>query len=299
MGVSIQVQSVIYNNDKKDLIKAISCAANAARVERGAQHAVSRYSCRYGDASETPVFTPEEVEEIRRQFADALDFEYTFFGFNSGSARGENLLGLDSDADYLVIMNPDVLMQGRFFIEMLQPFAQADVGIVEARQTPVEHPKEYNIQTMETEWATGACFMIRSALFRQLKGFDSDTFFMYCDDVDLSWRVRLAGYKIIYQPLAPVFHAKRLSAKGAWMPSSLEMRDSAKAAMLMAHKWSNPEWLARLLDIYQNSGVPEYQEGARQFLQLQAEGKLPAPIDPEHRVARFLDGLYTEHRFAL
>jgi GT2 family glycosyltransferase len=37
-------------------------------------------------------------------------------------------------------------------------------------------------------------------------------FFMYCEDVDLSWRLRLLGYAIIYVPDAVVYH--RLSATG-------------------------------------------------------------------------------------
>jgi len=37
-------------------------------------------------------------------------------------------------------------------------------------------------------------------------------FFMYCEDVDLSWRLRLLGYRIIFAPDAVVYH--RLSATG-------------------------------------------------------------------------------------
>ena len=36
--------------------------------------------------------------------------------------------------------------------------------------------------------------------------------FMYCEDVDLSWRLRLLGYRIVYAPAAVVYH--RLSATG-------------------------------------------------------------------------------------
>jgi len=35
----------------------------------------------------------------------------------------------------------------------------------------------------------------REELFLELQGFDADTFFLYCDDVDLSWRVRLAAIR--------------------------------------------------------------------------------------------------------
>ena len=114
-------------------------------------------------------------------------------------------------------------------------------AMVEARQTPIEHQKEYDIKTLETQWATTACTVIRGDVFRKIGGFDADTFFLYCDDLDFSWRLRLAGYKIIYQPLAPAYHAKTVSAEGKWQPTQTEVYYSAEAAILMAHKWSNPE----------------------------------------------------------
>ena len=77
--------------------------------------------------------------------------------------------------------------------------------------------------------------------------------FLYCDDLDFSWRVRLAGYKIIYMPSAIVYHAKNLSLSGTWQPTSAEIYYSAEAAMLLAYKWSNPERAEKALPAVSDS----------------------------------------------
>jgi GT2 family glycosyltransferase len=54
--------------------------------------------------------------------------------------------------------------------------------------------------------ACGAAFAIRKSLFERLDGFDED-FFMVYEDVDLSYRARLAGWRCLYVPAAVVLHA--------------------------------------------------------------------------------------------
>jgi GT2 family glycosyltransferase len=54
--------------------------------------------------------------------------------------------------------------------------------------------------------ACGAAFMIRRALFEEIGGFDEDLFLVY-EDVDLSYRARLAGHRCLYVPGALVHHA--------------------------------------------------------------------------------------------
>ena len=54
-------------------------------------------------------------------------------------------------------------------------------------------------------WATGACLMVRSSLFRQLGGLD-DRFFAHMEEIDFCWRVQLAGYRIRIVPDSVVYH---------------------------------------------------------------------------------------------
>ena len=63
---------------------------------------------------------------------------------------------------------------------------------------------QYN-DNCEIFWASGACFFIRSAIFRELKGFDAD-FFAHQEEIDLCWRAFNKGYQIKYISESVVFH---------------------------------------------------------------------------------------------
>ncbi len=54
-------------------------------------------------------------------------------------------------------------------------------------------------------WLSGACFLIRTSVFRELDGFD-ESYFMYFEDVDLGQRVGESGRDNVYVPTATVVH---------------------------------------------------------------------------------------------
>lgn len=60
--------------------------------------------------------------------------------------------------------------------------------------------------TAEVDHVIGAFYLIRRSLFEQLNGFDEERFFVYLEDLDLSYRVKQAGYKIMYLTEAQAFH---------------------------------------------------------------------------------------------
>ncbi len=62
-------------------------------------------------------------------------------------------------------------------------------------------------------YADGAALFILSEVFKILGGFD-EKLFMFQDDIDLSWKARLAGYKIIKCPEAQLYHFSGGSAPG-------------------------------------------------------------------------------------
>lgn len=57
----------------------------------------------------------------------------------------------------------------------------------------------------EVFWASGAAFCCRADLFRTLGGFDAD-FFAHMEEIDLCWRMQLAGYKVMVEPHSVVYH---------------------------------------------------------------------------------------------
>jgi GT2 family glycosyltransferase len=126
---------------------------------------------------------------------------------NNGFARGMNLLARQGAGEFLFMLNPDTeLVDG--CLDRLLSRIQSDstIGICEARQSPREHPKGYDAETGETSWCAGAAILVRRKAFEEIGGFDERIFFMYCEDVDLSWKFWLRGWKCIYVPDAVVQH---------------------------------------------------------------------------------------------
>ena len=54
-------------------------------------------------------------------------------------------------------------------------------------------------------WATGACLLVRSTVFRELGGLD-ERFFAHMEEIDLCWRMQLHGWKVTIVPESVVYH---------------------------------------------------------------------------------------------
>jgi GT2 family glycosyltransferase len=52
---------------------------------------------------------------------------------------------------------------------------------------------------------SGTAMAVRAETFRELGGF-AEELFMYLEDLELGWRARLAGYRVVVDPQADVFH---------------------------------------------------------------------------------------------
>lgn len=293
----LQAQSVLYQNDKTALCRAAEYLANALRVEREQAGKLGAATLCWGDASPEPLFTEAEIAVLNRSFDGELHVVYRFFARNTGSALGHNLLGLESEAELLLVMNPDVLLAPRSLLALHRALREPKTALAEARQTPLEHPKVYDEKSLSTPWSTTACALLRASAFREIGGFDSDSFFLYGDDVDLSWRLRLAGYRLRYCPDAPVCHPKHLDAQGHWEPTEAERYYAAECALMLSCKWSRPRRLQRLLQSYEAGGESE-RAAAAAFERRRREGRLPQPLDAEHRVASFEGWGYAAMRYS-
>ena len=63
---------------------------------------------------------------------------------------------------------------------------------------------QYNDQ-LEVFWATGACLFVRASAYHEVGGLDP-TFFAHFEELDLCWRLKMAGYRIFYQGMSYVYH---------------------------------------------------------------------------------------------
>ena len=295
---SLRVQSVLFGNDAKDIKRTLDNLSRAAELA-AASGDFSYVAVAYGDCSPTPVFSDGEFAEMKEQYKNHLDLSYIFFGANLGSAKGQNTLLENSTQDFVLIMNPDIVVSPNVLSELKRPFTFDGTGMVEARQLPIEHPKIYDASTGETSWAATACALISKEVLSRVGNFDHESFFLYCDDVDFSWRIRLAGFKVIYQPTAAVFHDKRLSVDGGWVTTYAERYYSAEAALFLTYKWSRDDLNEEIIKNFGASGVEHLLKAANTFEQRRSEGNLPPQIDPKHQIAQFVQGNYSLHRFVM
>jgi GT2 family glycosyltransferase len=69
----------------------------------------------------------------------------------------------------------------------------------------IEYDKgQYNKKT-DIFWASGACLFIRSKAFWECGGFDAD-YFAHMEEIDLCWKLKNRGYRILYCPRSKVYH---------------------------------------------------------------------------------------------
>jgi len=293
---SLSVQSVLFNNAPQDISRAGLALANSVSWARQAG-LVGDWTLHLGDCSDVPVFDDGHLAELLSavtQVGGRLD--HTVFGRNLGSAAGHNALATRSTSDLLLILNPDAKLAPDA-VTALARRVDGTVGMAEARQVPLEHPKDFRQSDGVTSWASTAAALTTRAAFDKVGGFDSATFFLYCDDVDYSWRLRLAGLDIVYEPAAAVFHDKRLTVTGDWPAGSAEVYYSAEAALLLAYKYSRPDLVRDISLRFKKNGEPLARKALAEFERRRAAGELPDQIDHMHKVGQFVGGNYAKHRF--
>jgi GT2 family glycosyltransferase/glycosyltransferase involved in cell wall biosynthesis len=93
-------------------------------------------------------------------------------------------------------------------------------------------------------FGTGSALVVRRSAFEAVGGFD-ERYFMFFEDVDLGWRLWLAGHRVRYVPTALVFHRHHasMSKLGAWREQFLLERN----ALFTIYKNYDDENMARLL----------------------------------------------------
>ncbi|MBC7641882.1 MAG: glycosyltransferase family 2 protein [Flavobacterium sp.] len=157
---------------------------------------------------------------------------------NFGFAKGYNEALKSIDADVFVLVNSDIEVTHNWLQAIIKTFenepktaiiqpkildfnrknyfeyAGAAGGFIDKFGYPFcrgrifenieKDNKQYN-DNCEIFWASGACFFIRSEIYKELNGFDED-FFAHQEEIDLCWRAANKGYKIKYISESVVYH---------------------------------------------------------------------------------------------
>lgn len=69
--------------------------------------------------------------------------------------------------------------------------------------------------------------------------------------------------------------------------------------MLLAHEWSRPGLVRKILEDFEKSGDEYMLRAASVFRERSERGRLTKPIDPAHKVGQFIGSFYAKHRFPL
>ncbi len=157
---------------------------------------------------------------------------------NSGYAGGYNQALATIEAKYFAIVNSDIEITPQW-LDPIVTMMEKDPGIAAVQPKVLSESRkghfEYGgasgglmdslgypfcrgrvLQTVERDtgqyddtfpifWASGAAFVIRSDVFREVEGFDTD-YFAHQEEIDLAWRLLLKNHKIFCCPESVVYH---------------------------------------------------------------------------------------------
>jgi GT2 family glycosyltransferase len=155
---------------------------------------------------------------------------------NLGFARAVNLqmkIAFEQlGADVFLTCNPDGFFHPQTLVQLLKTANECLPALIEARVFPEEHPKIYDRTSLETPWASGCCLLIPKKLYEMTQGFD-EQFFLYMEDVDLSWRAKLLGFSIKHCVEAFYGHGLQGRNEGA----QARRKQLLISARLFAEKW--------------------------------------------------------------
>ncbi len=160
------------------------------------------------------------------------------FDSNLGFAKGYNEALKQVAAEYYMILNSDVEVTPGWLEPMVQllgkdrniaacqpkilsynqkeyfEYAGAAGGWLDKYGYPFSMGRVFDVcekdggqydRSIPIFWASGAALFIRADIFHEAKGFD-EYFFAHQEEIDLCWRIQLAGYRIYSCPQSKVYH---------------------------------------------------------------------------------------------
>ena len=170
---------------------------------------------------------------------------------NLGFSGGNNIgikYALENDADYVMLLNNDTEVEPNFLEYMINA-AESDksIGIVGCKIKYYDNKNLLWYAGGQVNWfkfigehfgmreedngqydkfkkisfMTGCCMLIKREVIEKV-GMLPDEYFMYFEDVDFCVKVQEAGYKIVYEPKAVIYHKVGISGGGEESPFSIK-----------------------------------------------------------------------------
>lgn len=159
-------------------------------------------------------------------------------GFTGGNNRGFRY-ALEQGFDYSMMLNNDTFVEPDFLSKLVAAAESSErIGAVQPRihfnhnrqllwnggsyfntlwgfaYTKGENklPREEHLVNQQVDWITGCAFLVKNTVLRKT-GLLAENMFIYSEDVDLSFRIREQGFRLLYVADAIVYHIAGMSNK--------------------------------------------------------------------------------------
>jgi len=171
------------------------------------------------------------IELVEKHYSSVPQFKVIRNFENLGLARASNFCAKSANGKYLLFLDNDTKVErscASRIVEAMESDPQIgggqckllqmddktkyytagtfvdSLGICHYRGVNVKDYGQYD-RTCDIFGAIGAAFFVRSELFKRLGGFDP-AYFTWGEDIDLSWRIWISGFRSIFLPEAIVYH---------------------------------------------------------------------------------------------
>ena len=173
--------------------------------------------------------TDGTIEYVKENFPDITIIDSQK---NRGYGAGNNLGFKHANGKYIVILNPDVIVNDFWLENLISPLKHRNRVITTPMVLFFDGSKVNTFgnsnhftglsftnglgadpslfcHTIHTSGFSGACFALTKDAFMEIGGFD-ELFFLYCEDSDFSWRANILGYDILAIPDSVIYHDYQL-----------------------------------------------------------------------------------------
>jgi O-antigen biosynthesis protein len=198
------------------------------------------------------------VDDLRRKSRPVRRFDQRGEPFNY--SRLNNRAAATCDAELLLFLNDDTKgISDGWLLAMVELAMRPEVGAVGAKllypdgliqhagvtmglaeicghsfkglDGKSRHYYDFPDMIRNVSAVTAACVMIRSEVFREVGGFDEESFPIAYNDIDLSLKIGAAGYRVLYTPHALLYHYE------AFSKSQAELHPHPAETLALKKKW--------------------------------------------------------------